>query len=145
MCLALILSQFFAPVLGFLTQPGKEEALQPGPACLALQALGTRKPHHPIWLSPAAAMDEPRPPQGWRQTGSSTFCLSVSDSVSEAPKSWSPATPPALGAPEGRVMAGHSRARLTSWPDPTQHLDDPASEWPPHLDSTDHRNAPLCT
>lgn len=41
-----------------------------------------------------------------RTETSSLFCLSVSDSVSEAPGSWSPATRPAQAAAEGGVTTG---------------------------------------
>lgn len=38
MCLVIILSQFLAVVLRFLTQPGKEQALWPGLDSSVLQA-----------------------------------------------------------------------------------------------------------
>lgn len=57
MCLVIILSQFFAAVLRFFTQPGKEQALQPGLDCPVLQAtalgLGLSKTL-PAWLTPEA-------------------------------------------------------------------------------------------
>lgn len=55
MCLVIILSQFLAVVLRFLTQPGKEQALWPGLASSVLQAtaLGLSK-ILPTWLTPKA-------------------------------------------------------------------------------------------
>lgn len=53
MCLVIILSQFFAVVLRFLTQPGKEQALRPGLDSSVLQATapGLSK-ILPAWLTP---------------------------------------------------------------------------------------------
>lgn len=51
MCLVIILSQFFAAVLRFLTQTGKKQALQPGPGLSSvLLAMGSGLAKtHPSW------------------------------------------------------------------------------------------------
>ncbi|XP_073739574.1 uncharacterized protein [Callorhinus ursinus] len=86
--------------------------------------LGAPKTHHPTGLSPTAAAGQTLglhtvQVETNRTETSSLFCLSVSDSVSEAPGSWSPATRPAQAAAEGGVttdVSGKAVAAATHRP-----------------------------
>ena len=61
MCLVMTLFHFFAPVLRFSTQPGKEQTSQPGPALFLLLLAGDPWVHHRLITPPPVLAPQPQP------------------------------------------------------------------------------------